>query len=64
MASVISKSNIWFSGLTYANLKTRGIVIMLSKLMNIALLSKWLWHIANGKGGLWLDILKAKYLRG
>ncbi|KAE8799353.1 hypothetical protein D1007_25286 [Hordeum vulgare] len=37
---------------------------MLSKRMNIALLTKWLWTIANGDGGLWLDIIRNKYLRG
>ncbi|KAE8789476.1 ABC transporter G family member 37 [Hordeum vulgare] len=37
---------------------------MSSKRMNIALLAKWLWRIANGVGGLWLDIIKSKYLRG
>lgn len=37
---------------------------MSSKRMNIALLTKWLWRIANGDGGLWLDIISNKYLRG
>ncbi|XP_048552628.1 uncharacterized protein LOC125532726 [Triticum urartu] len=32
--------------------------------MNIALLTRWLWHIANGDGGLWLTIIQNKYLRG
>ncbi|KAE8787554.1 ABC transporter G family member 37 [Hordeum vulgare] len=31
-----------------------GLEIMSSERMNIALLSRWLWWIANGKGGLWL----------
>ncbi|KAE8775691.1 ABC transporter G family member 37 [Hordeum vulgare] len=29
-----------------------GLVIMSLKRMNIALLTKWLWRIANGDGGL------------
>ena len=37
---------------------------MFSKRMNIALLAKWLWRIANGEGGLWLRIIQQKYLRG
>ena len=32
--------------------------------MNIALLTRWLWRIANGEGGLWLTIIQNKYLRG
>ncbi|KAI4972426.1 hypothetical protein ZWY2020_003351 [Hordeum vulgare] len=41
-----------------------GVGIISSKRMNIALLTKWLWRIANGDGGLWLDIIRSKYLRG
>ena len=41
-----------------------GLGIMSSKRMNIALLTKWLWRIANGEGGLWLHIIQHKYLRG
>ena len=37
---------------------------MCSKRMNIALLSRWLWRISQGHGGLWLDIIRNKYLRG
>uniref|UniRef100_A0A453PZ90 Reverse transcriptase zinc-binding domain-containing protein n=1 Tax=Aegilops tauschii subsp. strangulata TaxID=200361 RepID=A0A453PZ90_AEGTS len=40
-----------------------GLGVISSKRMNIALLSKWLWRIALGEGGLWLDIIRAKYLR-
>ena len=32
--------------------------------MNIALLAKWLWRIETGASGLWLDVIRAKYLRG
>ena len=41
-----------------------GLGIVCSKRMNIALLSRWLWRISQGQGGLWLDIIRAKYLRG
>ncbi|XP_073361214.1 uncharacterized protein [Aegilops tauschii subsp. strangulata] len=41
-----------------------GLGIMSSKRMNIALLTKWLWRIANGEGGLWLRMIQQKYLRG
>ena len=41
-----------------------GLGIMCSKRMNIALLSRWLWRISQGHGGLWLDIIRNKYLRG
>nr|XP_020193283.1 uncharacterized protein LOC109779090 [Aegilops tauschii subsp. strangulata] len=37
---------------------------MSSKRMNIALLTRWLWRISNGEGGLWLRIIQQKYLRG
>ena len=35
-----------------------------SKQMNITLMSKWHRRIETGDGGLWLDIIRAKYLRG
>ncbi|EMS59497.1 ABC transporter G family member 37 [Triticum urartu] len=41
-----------------------GLGILSSRRMNIALLTRWLWHIANGDGGLWLTIIQNKYLRG
>ncbi|KAE8807539.1 ABC transporter G family member 37 [Hordeum vulgare] len=41
-----------------------GLGIMSPKCMNIALLTKWLWRIPNGDGGLWLDIIRSKYLWG
>lgn len=40
-----------------------GLGIMSSKRMNLALLTRWLWRIANGDGGLWLQIICRKYLR-
>ena len=41
-----------------------GLGILSSRRMNIALLTRWLWRIANGEGGLWLTIIRNKYLRG
>ena len=41
-----------------------GLGIMCSKRMNISLLSRWLWRISQGHRGLWLDIIRNKYLRG
>ncbi|KAE8792423.1 ABC transporter G family member 37 [Hordeum vulgare] len=41
-----------------------GLGIISLKRMNIALLTKWLWRIANGDSGFWLDIIRKKYLRG
>ena len=38
--------------------------IMSSKRMNIALLTRCLWRIGNGDGGLWLRIIQQKYLLG
>ena len=41
-----------------------GLGVISSKRMNIALLSKWLWRIQTDEGGLWLEIIRAKYLHG
>lgn len=41
-----------------------GLGIMSSKHMNLALLTRWLLRIANGEGGLWLNIIRNKYLQG
>lgn len=49
---------------TYKPKDQGGLGIMSSKHMNIVLLTKWFWRIANNDGGLWLDIIRAKYLRG
>ncbi|XP_073357890.1 uncharacterized protein [Aegilops tauschii subsp. strangulata] len=40
-----------------------GLGVISSKRMNIALLSKWLWWIQTDEDGLWLEIIRAKYLR-
>ncbi|KAE8807983.1 putative NOT transcription complex subunit VIP2 [Hordeum vulgare] len=42
----------------------KGLGIMSFRHMNIALLARWLWRIANGDGGLWLRIIRNKYLHG
>ena len=41
-----------------------GLGVISSKRMDIALLLKWLWRIQTEEGGLWLEIIRAKYLRG
>ena len=41
-----------------------GLGIMCSKRKNITLLSRLIWHIFQSHGGLWLDIIRNKYLRG
>lgn len=39
-----------------------GLGILNTKLMNIALLSKWVWKLSQHEQGLWADLLRAKYL--
>src|SRR4051812_21644340 len=41
-----------------------GLGIMDSRRMNVALMLKWVWRILREDGGLWLHLIKAKYLRG
>jgi hypothetical protein len=41
-----------------------GLGILNTKLMNIALMLKWIWKLYQGAEGLWADLLRAKYLRG
>jgi hypothetical protein len=41
-----------------------GIGIISSRHMNVALILKWVWRILSDDGGLWLKLIKAKYLRG
>ena len=41
--------------------KFGGLGITNSKLMNVALLTKWWWHLAHNESGLWADLLQAKY---
>lgn len=38
-----------------------GLGVTNSKLMNVALLTKWWWRLAQNESGLWADILRAKY---
>ncbi|KAE8809283.1 ABC transporter G family member 37 [Hordeum vulgare] len=35
-----------------------------SRRMNVALILHWVWRILQGDGGLWLQLIEAKYLRG
>lgn len=41
-----------------------GLGILVSRRMNVALMLRWVWRIMRGEGGLWLQLLQAKYLRG
>ena len=41
--------------------KFGGLGILNSKLMNVALLVKWIWKLSQNEQGLWADILRAKY---
>jgi hypothetical protein len=40
----------------------RGLGVLNTKVMNIALLLKWIWKIYRDGDGLWADLLRAKYL--
>jgi hypothetical protein len=39
-----------------------GLGILNTTNMNIALMLKWIWKLYQGAEGLWVDLLKAKYL--
>jgi hypothetical protein len=39
-----------------------GLGILNTKVMNIALMLKWIWKLYQGSNGLWVDLLRAKYL--
>jgi uncharacterized protein YqgQ len=41
-----------------------GLGILNTRLMNIALMLKWIWKIYQGDMGLWADLINAKYLLG
>ena len=41
--------------------KYGGLGILNSKLMNVALLTKWIWRLNQNESGLWADMLRAKY---
>ncbi|KAE8768434.1 hypothetical protein D1007_60080 [Hordeum vulgare] len=41
-----------------------GFGIPASRRMNVALMLRWVWRILQGDGGLWLQLIEAKYLRG
>lgn len=36
----------------------------MTRRMNLCLMTKWIWRIVQGDVGLWLDLIKAKYLQG
>ncbi|XP_044378283.1 tau-cadinol synthase-like [Triticum aestivum] len=44
--------------------RSAGLGIIASHRMNVALMLQWVWRILRGDGGLWLQLLQAKYLRG
>jgi hypothetical protein len=39
-----------------------GLGVLNTKVMNIALMLKWIWKLYQEPSGLWVDLLKAKYL--
>jgi hypothetical protein len=39
-----------------------GLGILNTKTMNIALMLRWIWRLYQNEEGLWVDLLKAKYL--
>ncbi|KAE8814193.1 abc transporter g family member 37 [Hordeum vulgare] len=41
-----------------------GLGIPASRRMNVALMLRWVYWILQGDGGLWLQLIEAKYLRG
>uniref|UniRef100_A0A8I7B3C4 Uncharacterized protein n=1 Tax=Hordeum vulgare subsp. vulgare TaxID=112509 RepID=A0A8I7B3C4_HORVV len=41
-----------------------GLGIPASRRMNVALMLRWVWRILQGDGGLWLQLIEAKYLQG
>ena len=41
-----------------------GIGILSSRKMNVALMLKWVWRILREEGGLWLQLIRVKYLQG
>jgi hypothetical protein len=41
-----------------------GSGITASRRMNIALMLRWVWRILRGEGGLWLQLIHTRYLKG
>jgi hypothetical protein len=41
----------------------RGLGILNTRLMNVALMLKWIWKLYQNAEGLWADLIRAKYLR-
>jgi hypothetical protein len=45
--------------------KDFGVIgILTSRRMNVVLTLRWIWRILRDGGGLWLHLVKAKYLSG
>jgi hypothetical protein len=38
-----------------------GLGLLNTKMMNIALMLRWIWRLYQNEEGLWVDLLKAKY---
>ena len=38
-----------------------GLGITNTRILNIALMCKWIWKLSQGTTGLWVDLLRAKY---
>jgi hypothetical protein len=53
----------WPSGRWCVDLRTRGLCIINTQIMNDCLLVKWIWKIHQEPDELWFKILKAKYMR-
>jgi hypothetical protein len=44
------------------SLEVGGLGILNTKLMNIALMLKWIWKLYQNEEGMWADLIHAKYL--
>jgi hypothetical protein len=64
---VLKASTIGLGGLLCARLSPwggeRGLGIVYTKQMNMCLMVKWLWKLHVHEEGLWVHIIKNKYLR-
>lgn len=64
MGEDIPEGIIWLSGKMFVLPKMHGGLGVLNlRLMNISMLTKWLWNLEN-QNGLWQDIVRAKYVKG
>ncbi|XP_051229743.1 uncharacterized protein [Lolium perenne] len=54
----------WVRWEALCKLKSLGVLgIIDTRLMNICLMTKWIWKLYVGEQGFWTDILRYKYLR-